>query len=239
VIEYLSAPPTSDLQTVVASDMSRNMKVEINKLNRINPGCPRHPGLAAMKMAYLTLRAAIDEAGGNPVNILDEALKMGVTAGENEKVVWNSETRAEEARRDAALKDALQKVVSLTRAAHDAHNASRGAAAWCLLQIAQSVPEVAQPHPFTKELIAAVEEGRSMDAAALRMKATSVLQGLDRCLYKIHPGRTGLQLAAWAVSATLPKVDKDALVVRAVEYAHTHGIDVTGPLVEYILRRKY
>lgn len=148
--------------------------------------------------------------------------------------------RAEAARAARAVKvaEAAARAAKVApRAAETVEAAPRDPAARCLLQIAQAAPETAQPHPLTKELLAAAEIGRS-DAAALRMKATGVLQGLDRCLYKIHPGRTGLQLAAWAVSATLSKVDKDALVIRAVQYAHAQGIDVTGPLVEYILRRK-
>jgi hypothetical protein len=89
-----------------------------------------------------------------------------------------------------------------------------------------------------EELVAAVEKGEG--GSALRLKATGVLQGMDRCLYKEHPGRAALQLAAWAVSATLRVKEADeVLVEKAARYAHSKGIDVAGPLVEYILRRKY
>jgi hypothetical protein len=113
--------------------------------------------------------------------------------------------------------------------------AERTLAARCIVKM---IPPCDKPHPLTEELVAAVEKGEG--GSALRLKATGVLQGMDRCLYKEHPGRTALQMAAWAVSATLRVKEADeVLVEKAARYAHSKGIDVAGPLVEYILRRKY
>jgi hypothetical protein len=126
--------------------------------------------------------------------------------------------------------DALNSFLEANGISTPSTQAEGGLATQCIRKM---IPPCDQPHPLTKELL---EKGGSI----LRMKATSVLQGMDRCLYKEHPGRAALQLAAWAVSATLRVKEADeVLVEKAARYAHSKGIDVAGPLVEYILRRKY
>jgi hypothetical protein len=126
--------------------------------------------------------------------------------------------------------DALNSFLEANGISTPSAQAEGGLATQCIRKM---IPPCDQPHPLTKELL---EKGGSI----LRMKATSVLQGMDRCLYKEHPGRAALQLAAWAVSATLRVKEADeVLVEKAARYAHSKGIDVAGPLVEYILRRKY
>lgn len=103
-------------------------------------------------------------------------------------------------------------------------------AAQCLAKMARAAPDHGWPHPLTSELLFTAERG--LRNPFLIRRASSALQGAS------FLGRDALYLATLAARAVKGK-EAEMKISEAVRFAEIRGIDVTGPLVEYILRRKY
>lgn len=103
-------------------------------------------------------------------------------------------------------------------------------AAQCLAKMARSVPAEGWPHPLTAKLLDAAERGLG-DPVRIR-QASVALQCAS------FSGRDALHLATLAARAVKGE-GAEMKIAEAVRFAEVRGIDVTGPLVEYILRRKY
>ena len=105
-------------------------------------------------------------------------------------------------------------------------------AAQCIVKMARATPDHGKPCPRTEEMLGQAEYG--VRVPVLITQASGILR---EWAYGEHPGRDALYLAILAARAVKGK-GGEAKIEEAARYAHSKGIDVSGPLVEYILRRE-
>jgi hypothetical protein len=108
-------------------------------------------------------------------------------------------------------------------------------AAQCIVKMARATPDHGEPCFRTEEMLRLAEYG--ICVSVMTKQANSILREWERCAYEEHPGRDALYMTILAARAVEGK-GGEAKIEEAARYAHAKGVDVSGPLVEYILRRE-
>ena len=108
-------------------------------------------------------------------------------------------------------------------------------AAQCIVKMARATPDHGDPCFRTEEMLYLA--GYGISVAAVTRQAKGILREWERCGHEEHPGQDALYMAILP-SLAIGSKGGEAKIEEAARYAMRVGVDVSGPLVEYILRRE-